>query len=165
MKKQTKSNLQISLQSLGIIFLMFFAMAFACKDDTKTSNPDKSVTTSSGGGCSTEREFKDVLTKSWSQTFGNTKKFKEMEVEFHSFKVAKPIYNWVSHPGDVNFPAYPVMTSFTTRYFFDEGSLGKNVFETRAADSEYYFYVNVHGNCDFRIMRNTQNSEKFPYEE
>lgn len=33
MKKQTKSNLRNSLQSLGLIFLIFFAMAFACKDD------------------------------------------------------------------------------------------------------------------------------------
>jgi hypothetical protein len=33
MKKQTKSNLLKSLQSLGIIGLMFFAMAFACGDD------------------------------------------------------------------------------------------------------------------------------------
>ncbi len=33
MKKQTKSNLRNSMQSLGLIFLMFFAMAFACKDD------------------------------------------------------------------------------------------------------------------------------------
>ena len=33
MKQQTKSNLRNSLQSLGLIFLIFFAMAFACKDD------------------------------------------------------------------------------------------------------------------------------------
>lgn len=33
MKKQTKFNLRNSLQSLGIIFLILFAMAFACKDD------------------------------------------------------------------------------------------------------------------------------------
>ena len=33
MKKQTKSNLHNSLQSLGLIFLIFFATAFACKDD------------------------------------------------------------------------------------------------------------------------------------
>lgn len=33
MKKQTKSNLRNSLHSLGLIFLIFFAMAFDCKDD------------------------------------------------------------------------------------------------------------------------------------
>lgn len=36
MKKQTKSNLPFALQTLGIIFLIFFAMAFACDDDTQT---------------------------------------------------------------------------------------------------------------------------------
>ncbi|MGI8639733.1 MAG: hypothetical protein ACR2MG_07240 [Pyrinomonadaceae bacterium] len=33
MKKQTKSNLLKSLQSLGIIFAIFFALAFACGDE------------------------------------------------------------------------------------------------------------------------------------
>lgn len=47
MKKQTKSNLQTSLQTVGIISLMFFAMAFACGDDEGDSSaPQK---TASGG--------------------------------------------------------------------------------------------------------------------
>lgn len=33
MKKEPKSNLLISMQSLAIVFVMFFAMAFACVDD------------------------------------------------------------------------------------------------------------------------------------
>jgi len=37
MKKQTKSNLLKSLQTLGIIFVMFFAMAFACGDNRETN--------------------------------------------------------------------------------------------------------------------------------
>jgi len=37
MKKQTKSNLTVLLQSLAIIFAVFFTMAFACGDDTQTN--------------------------------------------------------------------------------------------------------------------------------
>lgn len=43
-KKQTKSNLQVSLESLGIVFVMFLAMAFSCRDGKKSStsfNPYK----------------------------------------------------------------------------------------------------------------------------
>ena len=43
-KKQTKSNLRVSLESLGIVFVMFLAMAFSCRDGKKSStsfNPYK----------------------------------------------------------------------------------------------------------------------------
>ncbi len=36
MKKPTKSNLQTSLQSLGVIFAILFLMAFACDNNTQT---------------------------------------------------------------------------------------------------------------------------------
>lgn len=45
MKKQTKSNLLKSLQSLGIVFAMLFAMAFACGGDENDS-PEPQKTTS-----------------------------------------------------------------------------------------------------------------------
>ncbi|MCY7349006.1 MAG: hypothetical protein LH614_22680 [Pyrinomonadaceae bacterium] len=49
MKKRTKSNLLLSLQSLGIIFGIFFAMAFACRDNRETGtegeNPRQNKTT------------------------------------------------------------------------------------------------------------------------
>ncbi len=49
MKKQTKSNLLKSLQSLGIVFAIFFVMAFACGDDSETdteeNNPRQNKTT------------------------------------------------------------------------------------------------------------------------
>lgn len=49
MKQQTKSNLLKSLQSLGIVFAIFFAMAFACGDDSETdtegNNPRQNKTT------------------------------------------------------------------------------------------------------------------------
>lgn len=38
MKKQTKSQFSASLQSLGLVFLMLFAMAFSCDDDTRTDS-------------------------------------------------------------------------------------------------------------------------------
>jgi len=44
MKRQTKSSLQVSLQSVGIVFVMFFALAFSCRDgkkSTATYNPYK----------------------------------------------------------------------------------------------------------------------------
>jgi hypothetical protein len=43
MKKQTKSNLRNSLQSLGVVLLVFFAMAFACNDgEVDSSDPRNS---------------------------------------------------------------------------------------------------------------------------
>lgn len=44
MENQTKSSLRVSLQSLGIVLVMFFAMAFACREgkkSTTTYNPYK----------------------------------------------------------------------------------------------------------------------------
>jgi hypothetical protein len=38
MEKQTKSNLPVSLQSLGIVFVMFLTMAFSCRDQTGHTN-------------------------------------------------------------------------------------------------------------------------------
>lgn len=38
MEKQTKSNLRVSSQSLGIVFVMFLAMAFSCRDQTGHTN-------------------------------------------------------------------------------------------------------------------------------
>ena len=40
MKKQTRFILRTSLQSLGIVFLIFFAMAFACDNDRKTGSDE-----------------------------------------------------------------------------------------------------------------------------
>jgi hypothetical protein len=38
MKKQTKSRFSTSLQSLGLVFMMLFAMAFACDDNNQTDS-------------------------------------------------------------------------------------------------------------------------------
>jgi len=43
MKKQTKSNLQTSLQSLAVVFGMFLVMALACDDDTQTGSSNLPV--------------------------------------------------------------------------------------------------------------------------
>ena len=42
MKKQSKSNLITSLQSLSIVLVMFFAMAFACNKDENDSGRTQS---------------------------------------------------------------------------------------------------------------------------
>jgi hypothetical protein len=37
MKKQTKSRLRVPLQSLGIVMVMFFALAFSCREGKKST--------------------------------------------------------------------------------------------------------------------------------
>src|SRR6185436_15162756 len=44
MKKQNQSSLRVSLQSLGIVLMMFFALAFSCSEGKKSTtafNPYK----------------------------------------------------------------------------------------------------------------------------
>lgn len=53
MKKQTKSNFSASLQSIAIIFAIFFVMSFACKEEGNNSpRSDKGDGNLQGGECS-----------------------------------------------------------------------------------------------------------------
>ncbi len=119
MKKRTKSNLQTSLQTLGIVFLIFFAMAFACKDDnggseTDTTRPtDKQQTNNAGGSCSTEAEFKAIITDEKVNTMVRDYEINR-KIFFHSFKVGAPTSykNVNGRYATLTDNAYPVSTSF-----------------------------------------------------
>ncbi len=128
MKKQTKSNLRISLQSLGIVILIFFAMAFACKDDgggggetDTTPSTDKQQTNNNGGSCSTKAEFLGIIKRDRLKMLTSTSSanFKPPEFILESSDVAAPItYNTVytSKPLKI-YPAYPVTLGWTERTF------------------------------------------------
>ncbi len=122
MKKLTKSNLQISMQSLVIVFLIFFVMAFACGDDTSPSMPsstdgtaptDKQQTNNAGGSCSTEAEFKAIITDEKVNTMVRDYEINR-KIFFHSFQVGAPTSykNVNGRYATLTDKAYPVSTSF-----------------------------------------------------
>lgn len=116
MKKQTKSNLPVSLQSLGIIFLVFFAMAFACRDENNQ-------TPVSEGSCSTEAEFLKIFKRDQLSLSTSPNEYKPPEVDIKSFEVGSPfthkdVYRRAGIDDLVEiYPAYPVKVSWTLRVF------------------------------------------------
>lgn len=145
MKKQTKSNLSAALQSLGIIFLIFFATAFACKDDnrnrTNTSsgktNTSSRQTITSGGACSTEEEFKAIITHEKTYLARN---YEEKEVIFNSFETEGPMrYKNASDYMTVSDDAYRVTTSFDVITRGDEMKTNK-VYRERYENAVIMFY-------------------------
>lgn len=120
MKKQTKSNLQTSLQSLGIIFLIFFAMAFACKDDDNGGGGSIPKTTG-GGSCSTKAEFLGIVKRDRLKllTTSSNANIKPPEFILESSDVAAPItYSTVYNNKALKvYPTYPVTLAWTERTF------------------------------------------------
>jgi hypothetical protein len=178
MKKQTKSRLQISLQSLGIISLMFFAMAFACKDDnggrTDTDSGgrrDTSGTTTGGGKCSTEAEFQNVIFKTFHlNTFNEPYgQYKEPEINFQTFDISNPTsyistdaYNLVKVD-----TAYPVTTSYTTRFYRHNGVKDINEIWEYDWQSNFMCYINHRSECtcDRKKYEASQNARITPADE
>ncbi len=127
MKKQTKSNLQNSLQTLGLIFLIFFAMAFACNDREDNSSPSVNKggrKLTNGGACSTEAEFKAIITRGSTSLSRETKNTK---VIFNSFDLKGPMQykNYEEYYVTNTDNAYRVTTDFDVIYNNDELGAGK----------------------------------------
>lgn len=175
MKNRTESNLRNLLQSLGLVSLIFFAMAFACKDDTKTDSgketgserqsPSKNKTKSEGGGkCSTEDEFKELLTATFSQTYNERDgKFKDTEVEFQTFDIGEPFHYKNSYPIVDAENAYPVETDYISHDYL-HGNTSPEIFEKKAKNFKYVFYVDHHGDCVFAATPGTSETKHIPYE-
>jgi hypothetical protein len=126
MKKQTKSNLQTSLQSLGIVFLILFGMAFSCGDDQSPSPPNnngKILTerNNSGGSCSTKAEFLGIVKRDRLKIITSTSgaDLKPPEFILESSDVAAPITYSTVYTNKVLkiYPAYPVTLGWTERTF------------------------------------------------
>lgn len=124
MNKPTKANLLISLQSFSIVFVTFFALAFACNDDTKnnsrTNNQPNSTTKTIEGGCSTETDFRAAITESYLKQYkSDNKNVKKPETNFQSLTINAPVTKRVlvnNKLVDV-YPAYPLKSSYTLRTF------------------------------------------------
>lgn len=142
MKQQTKLNLRLSLQSLGIIFVIFFAMAFACKDETDTNpspNPDPNPPRNAGNFCTTEREFKAFI--NFDKTY-LAKDYEQIEVIFNNFNVGAP-RRFENMRGDrfdtVTDNAYPVTTSFDVITRGDSMKTNK-IYRDRYVNASYMCY-------------------------
>lgn len=151
MKKQTKSNLTTSLQTFSIIFLVFFAMAFTCRSENETDSTQfrepGEITTASGGRCSTEAEFQDVIQNKFHLgTFGSSYgEYKDSEIEFHSFNIGSAMRYTNSYPIVDAYPAYPVTTEYTTRHYLN--SLKHEMIEYHWKNVKLFCYVDHHGEC------------------
>lgn len=124
MNLQRFSKIKTSLQTLGIVFLIFFAMAFACKDDTSSETnsarpTDQRQTNNTGGSCSTKAEFLGIFQRDRLKAVTIPDDIKPPELIVKSFDVGSP----VDHKDVYNnalvriYPAYPVKISWTTRTF------------------------------------------------
>lgn len=161
MKNQTKSNLQNSLQSLGIIFLMLLAMAFACKDSDDRS---ERTTTKSGGKCSTETEFRDIITKKHSTTFGESSgKFRDTEVDFQTFRVgAATRYRNEQYSIDAS-PAYPINTDYTVRDYLG-GETSTPYIREQSHSVKFICYTDIYDKCVcYDESRKSGDSRQIPY--
>lgn len=149
-KKQTKSNFPISLELLGIIFLIFFGMAFACKEGDEIDSPqtrNRKDKTTSSRRCSTEAEFQDIIQNKFHLgTFGPSYgEYKDSEIEFHSFKIGEPFRYTNSYPVVDAYPAYPVTTEYTTRHYLN--SIKHEMLEYQWTNVKLVCYVDHHGEC------------------
>lgn len=163
------SNLRKSLQSLGLIFLILFAMAFACndedQDDSERNIGSETQRKTTGEGCSTEQEFKRLLIENFSEVFNERDgKFKETEVIFQSFEIGKSFRYQRSYPEIIDSePAYPVDASFIKRDYLNGGSSPK-ILENRVTNYKYVFYINHRGNCVFALENSGKSeTEHIPY--
>lgn len=172
MTNQPKSNLQMSLQTLGLIGLIFFVMAFACQDqdneDRANPNGGRTPQTENNGGrkCSTEEQFKNLLIENFSNIYNERDgKFKETEVEFQTFNIGRPFRFQKSYPEIIDAKnAYPVKTSFITRDYLNEKSFPR-MREKQANGFNYVFYIDHHGDCVFAYEGGgTSDAKSIPIE-
>lgn len=157
MKNQTKSNLRNSLQSLGLIFLMLFGMAFACKDGEKT-------TTKGGRKCSTESEFRDIITKKHSTTYGESSgKFRDTEVDFQTFRIGSATrYRNEQYSIDAS-PAYPINTDYTVRDYLGGETSSPHIRE-QSHSVKFICYMDIYDKCVCNDeSRKSGDSRQIPY--
>ena len=147
MKKQTKSNLRNSLQSLGIIFLLFFAVAFDDKgvgDERETKREgqiNNSRPTTTGGACSTERDFRRAITHVYVEQDKREKK--KPEVIFSSFTVGSSFSKRIIVDNRyVDVTAYPLKVGFTLRKFVPDYPSGFNQYEYDQENVTFSCYIN-----------------------
>lgn len=165
MKEQT-NFIRSSQQSLVLVSLIFFVMAFACKDSKSDIPPNSSRSErTSGGRCSTEAEFRDIIADTHSNTYGESSgKFQETEIIFKTFRVgAATRYRNPQYSIDAS-PAYPVDTDYTVRDFL--GGETKNPY-IREQDHSVKFicYVDIYDKCVcYDEGRRSGSSRQIPYD-
>lgn len=130
MKIQAKSNLQMSLQSLGITFLLIFSMAFACNEEKSGGNTNREERTTSRSSCSTKEEFTKLIKRDRLKTLQSRDNLREPEIIINSLNVAAPITYSPVYNGKVVkvSPAYPVTVNWTQRTFMF-GKISEGDFE------------------------------------
>lgn len=112
-----------ALKTFGFVFLIFFVMAFACKDENDsggTDTPQSKQTTTNGGVCSTEAEFKAIITGEKMRLANKDDKY--AQVIFNSFDVEGPMHyqNSQEYYFTNTDDAYRVTTDFDAIYSYED---------------------------------------------
>lgn len=164
-KTGKKSNFPNALLTLSLVFAVLLLTAFACNDESGGGGSDSTnygdsrdaTTTTSVGKCSTEQEFKNILVKKYSEYFNESDgKFKDTEVEFHSFEIGEAFRFQNAYPIIDAYPAYPVTVSLTKRDYLS-GASNPSIVEYDI-DGKFIFYTDHHGECVFDSSK-TRSSE------
>lgn len=141
MKKQAKSTLRTLLQSLGLVSLIFFGMAFACGDDKnnggKTDTGGGRTPKKSGGLCTTENEFKAAIPSETTRLILHDYE-ENVDVDFHRFEVGEPTHyqNTYERFQTVTDNAYPVNTDFDVLTLRKDGT----TYRSRYVNASYMCY-------------------------
>ena len=119
MIEQLKSNIPTPLQSLGMIFLIFFVLAFECNNDRNRLENNSPPPPQAGGSCSTKAEFLNIFKRDRLKSATTSNDIRQSEIIVTSFNVAAPIsYNAVYNNDSLKiYPAYPVTVNWTERTF------------------------------------------------
>lgn len=138
MNKKFFSRTSASLKTLGIIFSLFFVMAFECGGGNNGGEETHKQTKTNGGACSSEEEFKRIITE--QKTFLD-RDYQKSEVIFNSFEVEGPMHYQNMEPGftAVTDDAYRVTTSFDKITRGDESGTN-NVYRMRFENAVIMFY-------------------------
>jgi hypothetical protein len=86
MKKQTIQNWAISLQSLGIVFVLLLSTAFVCSNGSESTSGENSIVSTTNSAALTEAIVKEIITTKEKRVNDEVLK---PEVTFESVRIGK----------------------------------------------------------------------------
>ena len=130
--------------NLGVLVLLWFCLAFACKNNEPSRSPNDDGTTptrrtgqNTGGDAITEQEVKDNITQYWTR---NCRNFEECRVTFDSGVRINPLERHSFHNG-ITVDSYPVKVEFSS-FVRNKTLEGDKGLWYRHRGGIYYFYRN-----------------------
>jgi hypothetical protein len=144
-------------------------MALACKNSDADDSPrfdsrSEKTTTKSDGQCSSEAEFRVIITEKHSATYGESSgKFRETEIDFQTLRIgAATRYRNEQYSIDAS-PAYPVNTDYTVRDYLGGETSSPHIRE-QSYSAKFICYVDIYDKCVcYDESRKSGESRQTPY--